>query len=403
MKSVPTLIRSMGVLTPFGEGTDVFWHGLFSENKVDSTRELSGAWGASFLCSGGFTDDRLAETVLGPKHLRSLSRESRLFLAAAVSAMRIAGIEKPPEADPLLSVSVGTMFSGYHDFSEAAALTMQGHTNFVNPALAPEAGYNAPASHTSIWIGAGGFNLTVSAGRASVMEAVRLACSELAAGRSSKALAGGVDVLSLPLAPIFDMASCSEATPLSQAGIGSRFSESAMCFLLQPISEESEKESSIHVEAVDVWYSPVVGRDRLQAIEGAMREFLDGAAVAPKQIDAVFYSSNCNSELDWLASRSILEVIGPDITVCSSSFALGDCFGVSGGIEMAGAVISLQEQMLPPRHHFSDCDDHALSTSIISGDRPTTLLKRILVLTVDLDGFAGIALLRRGPLGGYDA
>jgi 3-oxoacyl-(acyl-carrier-protein) synthase len=393
----------MGVLTPFGEGTDVFWHGLFSENSVRSTRELSGAWGAPFLCSGGFTDDRLAESVLGLKHLRSLSRESRLFVAAAVSALRIAGFQKLPEADPLLGVSVGTMFSGHQDFSEAAALTMQGHANFVNPALAPEAGYNAPASHTSIWTGAGGFNLTVSAGRASVMEAVRVACAELEAGRSSKALAGGVDVLSLPLAPIFDMTSCSEATRLSQGDIGARFSESALCFLLQPISEESKKESSIHIEAVDVGYSPAVGRDRLRATEEAMREFLDRAAVAPNQIDAVFYSSNCHSELDWLASRTILAVIGPGIPVCSSSFALGDCLGVSGGIQMAGAMISLQEQMLPPRHHFSDWEDRGLSTSIVSADCSATLLRRILVYTLDPDGFAGIALLRRGPLGGYDA
>src|SRR5437868_6179315 len=82
-------VTGLGIVTPFGATHDDFWRGLLEAPDIFSTRTLAGAWSPEPVsCYAGWIDDGLPQIILGTTSLRSLSRESRFALAAAVAALR---------------------------------------------------------------------------------------------------------------------------------------------------------------------------------------------------------------------------------------------------------------------------------------------------------------------------
>ena len=150
--------------------------------------------GLAALVPAGSDDDALA-VLKGRKGLRTLGRESRLLLAAALEACADAGLD-PAQWDPdAVGVFIGSDTAGYLDFAELFKEGLLYGGEGVSPARGPETGFNAPAAHLSIALDARGPNLTVGTGATGGLDAVAMAAQALASGRCRVALAGAVDVV----------------------------------------------------------------------------------------------------------------------------------------------------------------------------------------------------------------
>jgi 3-oxoacyl-(acyl-carrier-protein) synthase len=176
-------------------------------------------------------------------------------------------------------------------------------------------------------------------------------------------------------------------------------SESAVCFLLCPAAAPDPTEPQVYIDAIDLSFSPLMGEARVGATEQLLRDFLDRAHVAPNQIDAVFCSISSGEELEWVEIHSLHRIFGNQSRICSVRGSLGDCFGVSGGIQVAVAAQALKKQLLPPTrclHHWSASCFPKLN---IARDSAFCSLNRILVHSLDPDGFIGNVILSRIPVG----
>lgn len=129
------------------------------------------------------------------KGLRDLSRTSQLACAAASRiADGIAGVPGP---------RVGVVFgSAWGSLGTVIAFERAAHIDgprFVDPLLFTETVSNVPAGQVAIFYGWSAFNVTLSAGTGSGLEAIRRALDLLEDDRSDVAVAGGGDELSLPI------------------------------------------------------------------------------------------------------------------------------------------------------------------------------------------------------------
>ena len=106
------------------------------------------------------------------------------------------------------------------------------------------------------------------------------------------------------------------------------------------------------LEAVDA-------REVREAMARAMREAIAAAGLSPTQVDVVWASANGSRALDTLEAAALGDVLGPraaEIPVAAPKGALGECFGASGALQIAGALLTLREGLVPPTAGFVDTD-----------------------------------------------
>jgi 3-oxoacyl-(acyl-carrier-protein) synthase len=277
---------------------------------------------------------------LGIRNVRSMSRESRLMVMAAAQAMR----DSKRTSEGPLGVFVGTLYSGNQHFMAASNALLAGVAEGINPAHVSEAGYNAPASHVSIRLDGQGPNLTIAAGRSSALEAMRSAGIEIARGDCGVAIAGGVDI----------------------AAGRSRAIDAAACVALERLPATAPG-CTILLKAVETDFvpDPVL---TAEVTERIIRDVITAAGIQPNQIDAVFTADNSNKD----AARALDRVLDDCVPV-GASF-MPETSGAAGALLVVAAALALERNMMP---------------TSLSG----RLLRNVLVITVDNEGYAGAAVV----------
>ena len=372
-------ITGLGLLSPFGMGRVVLWEALL-------TMGLSSPSDVETHCLFKVIDDTLPEAILGPKNLRSLSRESRFAVSAAVLALQDAHWTESCCRGHELGVAMGTAYSGHHEFSQASALVIGGKAQFVNPARTPEAGYNAPASHISIRTNAQGLNVTLASGYSSAFEAMRLGMEEIKAGRLKAILTGGVDVLSKEL--------MTAGAAYLATGNNFALSEASVCLLLEGVHHARNRGAPIAalLKAADVRYSPVEGKKLSDQLERMLRECIAGAGLTPEDVDGVFVSSIGHGERHKAEAAAINRLFGSRIPICDIKALVGECFAASGALIASAAIIALSKNMFPPKAVTSISSEWRPDLTLCNFDS-NHFMRHVVVTQLDPTGFAGVLVL----------
>lgn len=134
--------------------------------------------------------------VLGKKGLRYKDRASRLALCAAAAALDDAGLPRA-RADRADAGSFGVVVATTNGISETvcrvSATIHEGGVVSAAPMDLPNASGNVASASVAIWFGFEGFNVTLAAGPASGLDAIRLAAAMIRAGRARRMLVIGVE------------------------------------------------------------------------------------------------------------------------------------------------------------------------------------------------------------------
>ena len=371
-------ITGLGILSSFGMGRVALWEALLTMGPLSHSGEPS--------CVFRVMDDTLPEAILGPKNLRSLSRESRFGVSAAVLALQDAHWTESCCSDYELGVAMGTAYSGHQEFSQASALVIGGKAQFVNPARTPEAGYNAPASHISIRTNAQGLNVTLASGYSSAFEAMRLGMEEIRAGRLKAILTGAVDVLSkeLTAAGIAYLATANNVA----------LSEASVCLLLEGVQHAQSRGAPIAalLRVADVRYSPVEGKELSDQLERMLRECIAGAGLTPEDVDGVFVSSIGHGERHKAEAAAINRLFGSRTPICATKALFGECFAASCALIASAAIIALSKNTYPPQSFTSTSSEWRPDLNLCNFDS-NHFMRHVVVTQLDPTGFAGVLVL----------
>jgi 3-oxoacyl-[acyl-carrier-protein] synthase II len=368
------VITGVGVLASNGVGKEAFWDAL--EKGRSGIKEVT-LFETDFMKTklAGEIKDFDAKVYLGEKGLRLLDRSTKLVNVAAKLALDDAGFAVTPENTDDVGVVVGTTLGSVWSISEFDKTALREGPRYVNPALFPNTVINSPASQISIRFGIKGFNTTIATGFTSSLDALKYACDFIHLDRAKAVLVGGVEELCLQTYLGFyklkflagakgngPELSC----PFDKRRNGIVFGEGAALLLIEDSESAKARNAKIYAEVKSIGYAFDPFRihkynRRGPGIREAMRLALQEAHIDKERIDYISANANSTKEADLIETEAIKDIFGDSakkIPVSSIKSHIGETFSVSGGMQLAAGVGSLERQFIPATLNYESKDEH---------------------------------------------
>lgn len=303
-------------------------------------------------------------TVTVAPQLRQMDRLGRIALAAAELALADAALD-PASLDPeRIGIALG---SGYGCLATNAdyldGIRSRG-PNRGNPVVFQNTVPNAATGYISLAKGIRGPNATMCSGWLAGVEALDFGADQIADGRVSTMIVGGVD----------------QIFPLLVTGLTNRaaqLSEGACFLVLEELETARARGARVYCEVVGSGHA--TADEPAEALADAVTLVLHQAGRVPAEIDMIVSGRNGSSS-DACETRGLERALGASAArVCAPKQFLGETMGGGGSFAVAVAAMALQSGHLHP-------------TLSAGADAHPEL---VLVPLLGTDGSAAATLLRR--------
>jgi len=346
---------------------------------------------------------------LQARGLKDLSRTSQLACAAAAPlAAALGGV--PAHA---VGVALGSGWGSLRSIVDFEWETCTEAVRFVNPLLFAETVANVPAGQISIHFGWSAFNLTVSCGSASGIQAIEEGINRLEEGRAPLVLAGGADELNLPalrgLRAGEEAAAGPGSLPFGRGRSGPFGGEGACLLLIEtPASARARGAGALaRVLAAASGFVPVDGASGAPPapqVAAFLRGLVDRAGLVTGQVDLMVASACGSQAIDREEARAIAAVFGagPDAPVVVAPKAiLGETWGASGPLAAAAAIETMRSGVVPGRPAALEADPDLPALNMPAGP-VTRAVRHAVILASTAAGHVAGLVLARGEAGRGD-
>ena len=314
--------------------------------------------------------------------LKRMSRSDLFALAAAVQALRQAGLDPIPDD---LREDMGVVIGGgAGGLLEAEAFfsdyLRRGGRSARFSRLAPVC-CASTANHLAAKFGLWGPKTTIMTACSSGATAIGLARDLIRTGAARAMIAGGTEPLCRLTFASFNALQAVDPTycrPFSGNRAGLTLGEAAGVLILESLTSTLERGAPIlgevlgygvtcdshHMTAPDVGAS---GAAR------AMRAALADAGMAPEEVDYINAHGTATPLNDLMETRAIKEVFGPragKIPVSSTKSMHGHTLGASGALEAVVALLAITKGFIPPTIHHETPDPECDLDYVTTGARP---------------------------------
>lgn len=367
------VITGVGVLTSNGIGREEFWGALEKGRSGIKEVSLFDTSDLEVKVAGEITDFD-AKKFMGEKGLRSLDRSTKLICSAAKLAKEDAKLNITEENTEDIGVSVGTTLGSVYSISEFDKQALREGPRSVNPSFFPNTVINSPASQVSIWHNIKGFNTTISTGFSASLDAITYAIDFLRWGRAKIIFAGGVEEMCLQTFLGFYKLKFMSGTkdphpplscPFDKRRDGIILGEGAALLVFEDLESAKQRKAEILAEVVSfgLRFDPFrLNKYNPQgtALKEAMQIALAEAKLQAKDIDYICANANSTVAADAIETAAIKAVFGDHakrIPVSSVKSMVGECYSVSGALQVAAAVGAIKKNFIPPTINYKIKDE----------------------------------------------
>lgn len=127
-------------------------------------------------------------------------------------------------------------------------------------------------------------------------------------------------------------------------------------------------------------FDPAPGSGRPPALRRAIERALADAAVRPDDIDVVFADAAGQDEADRSESEALAAVFGPHgVPVTAPKTMTGRLYGGGGSLDIATALLSLRDSVIPPTIGVDDLAAHHRLDLVLDQPREVPLRKALVV------------------------
>lgn len=394
-------ITGLGLVTPLGIGTEVFWRAL--REGACAVAPVTRFDAASYTTQiAAEVRDFDPDAFLSRRRRRWTERFSQFAVAAARLALEDAGlgeVRSPAET----GVFTGSALGGVAYAEEQMDVFRREGVRRVHPLLTISVFGGAAASNVAIEFGITGPTISNADSCAAGAKAVGEAFRAVRRGEVRAALAGGAEA---PLAPLSFCAFIAAGAMSQRNGDPSRASrpfdaerdgfvmaEGAGFVYLERLIDAQRRGARIYAEIAGYGSSndahhmsaPLPGGAQTAA---ALRCALDDAGIADAEIEALNAHGSSTALGDAAESAAYRQLFGDraaTIPVCATKGQHGHALGATGAWEIAVAALGMRDGVLPGAVNLQRRD----ADTPIDVRRETRSLRPRVVLA-NSSGFGGI-------------
>jgi 3-oxoacyl-[acyl-carrier-protein] synthase II len=368
-------ITGIGLISPLGNsGAEALANATAGRSAI---RRIEAPWSDRLTAPLAACVSFQGEEHFPQPRLRMLDRVGQFAVAAARQAVGAARLDQASMSRERTGVFIGSGMGGALSNDEGYLALYRNNSDRVKPFSVLMGMTNAPAAWIGIEYGLGGPNLTYSTACSSSAVAIGEAWLRLRSGEIDLALAGGAEA---PLSyggmkaweALHTLASedaddpSASCKPFSANRCGLVLAEGAAVLVLEDWARAVGRGAPIHGELLGYGLATDASHITRPTVAGqasTMRAALRSAGVAAAAIDSISAHGTGTQANDAVETAAIKEVFGErayTIPVSATKAIHGHLLGASGALELALALLALQEDVLLPTMHLrvpaADCD-----------------------------------------------
>jgi len=370
---VRVVITGMGVMTPLGLTVRETWENVLAGKSGVAPIQRFDAAALPVQIAGEVKNFDPA-VYMPAKEARRMARCSQLAVAAAVEALKDAGLPTPlpnaEQAGTAVGVGMGGLDWAIENSRKFWRQGLQGASPFSLVSSLP----NMPSYHVSLLTGALGPVVNPVAACATSSQAIGEAAELIRRGRADLMVAGGAEglVIDVAIAGFTVMGALSQrnaeperaSRPFDKDRDGLVFAEGAGIVILERLECALARGARIYAEVLgyatstDAYH---IARPDPEArgVQRAIRWALQDAGAAPETIDYINAHGTATPINDATETYAIKKVFGDHaykLAISSTKSMLGHTMGAAGAIETIVTVMAMQTGIIPPTINLDNPD-----------------------------------------------
>lgn len=377
MKKRRVVVTGLGVISPVGNDTATTWRAI-----------LDGVSGADYITQfdASTFPVRFACEVKGFDPLQYMDRKearrtdiyTQFALAAAVQAMRDAGLENGGYDPDNTGVIIGSGIGGLKIFEQQHDEFRERGPSKISPFFIPMFISDMAAGIVSMRFNAKGPNYATVSACSTSAHAIGDAFRTIQYGDADVMITGGSEAAITPMAigGFANMQALSErndspktaSRPFDKERDGFVMGEGAGVVVLEELEHALRRGARIYAEIVGYGATGDAYHITQPAPEGegaqrSMRRALRDAGLRPEDvqyINAHGTSTPYNDLNETLAIKAVFGEHARRLYVSSTKSSTGHTLGAAGGIEFVFSVLAVHEGIVPPTINYTtpdpDCD-----------------------------------------------
>jgi 3-oxoacyl-[acyl-carrier-protein] synthase II len=314
-----------------------------------------------------------------------MDRYTQLALVAAKQAVEDCNMDLEQEDKNRIGVVFGVGIGGIRTFEDEVSYYGQHQDQGpkFSPFFIPKMISDIAAGHISIHFGFHGPNYTTTSACASSSNALADAFNQIRLGKANVIVAGGAEsaICMCGVGGFNAMKALSTrndepekaSRPFSASRDGFVMAEGAGCLILEELEHAKARGAKIYAEmagegmSADAYHITASHPEGLGA-KLVMQAALDDAQMNPEDIDYINVHGTSTHVGDISEAKAIKEVFGDaayKLNISSTKSMTGHLLGAAGAVEAMVAVLSVQNDIVPPTiNHDEDDKDEEIDYNL---------------------------------------
>jgi 3-oxoacyl-[acyl-carrier-protein] synthase II len=371
MKRHRVVITGIGVVAPNGIGKNDFWDAL--KTGKSGIKEISFFDASEYpVRIAGEVTDFNPDDFIEKKKARKMARFSQFAVACAKMALEDAMFDIKGVRGMSPGIIMGISSTDFKTMEEQCRTLYSKGLKRINPVSSFVSVPNAPSGEIAGALGLTNFNITVSTGCASGLDAVGHGYQMIKNGEAESVLAGGSDcpVTPLMLATLCaaDIMSKNEnpekaSRPFDRFRDGGILSEGAAVLMLEDMDMAVTRGADIYGEVIGYGQS-IEGKEEMGSglYRAILRSFAD-ADVGTDEISYVSAHAPSDVMLDLCETNTLKSVFGSSIyriPVSSIKGHIGNPYSAAGVLQVISVVLGMRDDIIIPTLNYEypdpECD-----------------------------------------------
>jgi len=373
MEKRRVVVTGLGLVTPLGIGVKPSWEALLEGRSGIGVIRTFDSSDLPVHIAGEVKDfDPLQ--YIEPKEVKKMDRFIHFAVAASTMAMEDSGLTVTGENAERVGVIIGSGMGGLPAIEHYHKTYLEKGYRRITPFFIPMLIINLASGQVSIKFGAKGPNSAVATACATGSHAIGDAFKVIQRGDADVMIAGGAESVITPMAiggfAVMKALSTRNgeperaSRPFDRDRDGFVMGEGAGIVILESLENAKKRNAKVYAEIAGYGMTSDAYHITSPAPEGAgaascMALTLKDGGVSPEVVDYINAhgtSTKYGDELETAAIKIVFKEHAYKLAVSSTKSMTGHLLGAAGGVETVIAILSVQDNVIPPTINLDNPD-----------------------------------------------